>query len=439
MMQKDGNVPSRITRRAAIRTAALLAVPAAANSARSGSGQIDVPGARSGEFLKPWLQNALEFGNRFTAWQSPYGGPDPIRCSYRTRGRFGPTQLHTTGPLTRALYRLYDETKLENFKAADKYATFHLATLRDPYEPHYDEENLSGQWRNRLSRSWVYGKGLSPCYEGFRLHNPAEDAFDIKAYACYRWLQKYRRDDSRFGTGYESGKVADGQFSCDLGEVGCGLVGFDNIAKYQPVLDDATGLARFFLTDWREGSGEGVWSPKLGNWLLSPWPGDGGEHVTSQAFTSNGWGWSAYVVGNYLLRLYPLVHDASIRRGIEEKCVRAMQWCFDTCQYEDGAHGMFERDDKWVGMGAAAILLFAEIHQARLMPPEIERAYRPKAEKSWQHLLTHTGRDTYPADGYIRVTGRTSKRPPQNLVWLMAWTVDALLEGGKLFAPITGI
>lgn len=66
----------------------------------------------------------------------------------------------------------------------------------------------------------------------------------------------------------------------------------------------------------------------------------------SKAFTADGWGWSAYVVGNYLLRLYPLVHDASHRRGIEEKCVRAMQWCFDRCQYEDGAHGMFERDDK---------------------------------------------------------------------------------------------
>lgn len=73
------------------------------------------------------------------------------------------------------------------------------------------------------------------------------------------------------------------------------------------------------------------------------------------------------------------------------------------------------------------------------MPPEIERAYWPKAEKSWQYLLTHTGRDTYPADGCIRVTGRTSKRPPENLIRLMAWTVDALLEGGKLFASITGI
>ena len=67
------------------------------------------------------------------------------------------------------------------------------------------------------------------------------------------------------------------------------------------------------------------------------------------------------------------------------------------------------------------------------LAPEIERDYRPKVEKSWQYLLAHTGRDTYPPDGYIQVSGRTSKRPPENLVWLMAWTVDALLEGGKLF------
>ncbi len=41
-------------------------------------------------------------------------------------------------------------------------------------------------------------------------------------------------------------------------------------------------------------------------------------------------------------------------------------------------------------------------------------------------MLDHTRPDTYPTDGYIRVTGATTTKPPENLMWMMAWTVEAL-------------
>jgi hypothetical protein len=383
--------------------------------------------------ITPAVRNAIELGNRLVSWQSPYGAPDPVKCPYRTPGPFGPTQLHTTGPATRALYRLFDAVGIPEYKsAADRYAVFHLSTLRDPYEPHYDETNLTGAWNNRLSRSWLYGKGLSPCYEYFRIHNPGEDGLDIKAYACYRWLQKYRREEGYFGIGYGAGDAPDGQFSCDLGEVGSGLVGFYKLSRYQPALDDAIGLARFFLTEWREGSGRGVWSSSVGTWLLGPWPGIGGEHVTNQAYAKSGWGWSAYVDGEFLLRLYSMVGDASLRAAIAEKCLRSLRWCFDACQFDDGAHGMFGRDDKWVGMAAGAILLYAEARKSGILSKDFEKLYAPRLEKSWGWLLANTGRDTYPPDGYIRGNGATSKKPPENIVWLMAWTIEALLVGNQL-------
>ena len=93
---------------------------------------------------------------------------------------------------------------------------------------------------------------------------------------------------------------------------------------------------------------------------------------------------------------------------------------------------MFGRDDKWVGQTAAAVLLFLELNRRNLFSAKVERDYRPRIEKSWNWLLAHTASDTYPPDGYIRVTGRTSRKPPENLMWMTAWTIEALIEAPKV-------
>jgi hypothetical protein len=380
------------------------------------------------------VRNAVEFGNRFVLWQSAYGGADPVKCPYRTPGETA-TQIQGLGPPTRALYKLYQATGAGLYKeAADRYATFLMNTVRDPETPYTNRFTVGGRSRHALSSAWMYGKALSPCFEWFSLTNPDEDAFQQKGYALYRWLQGHRREDSYFGVGYPTGKYPDAQFSCDLGEVGTGLMGFYRITNHKPALDDATGLAKYFLTDYQDGSGRGIWSPKLSVWLVGPWPEGGAEHFTDQRFNQTGWGWSALVVGEFLLRLREQSQDSALRAGIEDKCLKAFRWCFDKCQFEDGAHGMFGRDDKWVGQGAAAILLYLSLKRQNLVPPDVELEYRPKVDKSWRWMLENTGRDSYPADGYIRVTGRTSKKPPENLMWMMAWTMEALLEGGKVFS-----
>jgi hypothetical protein len=336
--------------------------------------------------------------------------------------------------MTRALYRLYDATGVSDYKvAADRYAVFLMNTLNSPYEPYTSKIMLDGKQRNLFSSSWMYGKALSPCYEWFCLHNPREDAFELKALAIHGWLQKHRRPDSYFGVGYPQGKIPDAQFSCDLGEVGSGLVGYYLISKRPEALQDALGLAKFFLTDYEPGSGRGIWSPKLGVWLVGPWPGGGAEHFSTQSFSETGWGWSAYIDAEFLLRLRPYVKDEKLRALIDDHCLRALRWCFDVCQFDDGAHGMFGRDDKWVGMGAAALLLYLELKARDLVPADTEAVYRPRVEKSWRWLVDNTRRETFPADGYIRVTGTTSKKPLENLAWLMAWTTEALLEGSKVF------
>jgi hypothetical protein len=348
---------------------------------------------------------------------------------------FNAYHLHPCGPVVRALARLYRHTGVEEYKdSAGRYATYLMNCVYDPLTPYQNTIMLDGNRRTLMSSAWMYGKALSPAYEYFRLLNPDEDAYDLKAYATYRWLQRHRRPDSYFGVGYPWSRdtTQDAQFSCDLGEVGDGLMGFYDISHHKPALDDAIGLARFFLTEWREGSGAGVWSSKLGVWLVGPWPGSGAEHFEGQKFNEVGWGWSAYIDAHYLLRLRTHV-DAATRMDIEGKCVKAFQWCFDACQFDDGALGMFGRDDKWVGMTAAAILLYLDLREAQIVPADIETRYRPKVNQSWSWLVANTGRDTMPPDGFIRVNGTTSKKPLENIFWMLTWTAEALLEGGVVF------
>ena len=334
------------------------------------------------------------------------------------------------------LCRLYRDTGVTDYKAAaDRYATFMINTLHEPLPPYDNKMMLNGNERQLLAASFLYGKGLSPCYEWFRLYNPREDAYELKAYTLHRWLQIHRRPDSYFGVGYPCDTQPDCQFSCDLAELGYGLMGFYEVSHYGPALEDARGLAKFFLTEYQDGSGRGVWSSRLGTWLVGPWPGSHGEHFTGQNYNEVGWGWSAYLAAEYLLRLHQYTEDPQTRSSIEDKCVKSFRWCFDACQFEDGGHGMFGRDDKWVGMAAAAIMLYSELRQAKAMPADIEAAYRPRVDKTWRWLLENTSPENYPLDGYIRVNGSTTKKPLENLFWLMCFTVDALLEGRKIFGP----
>jgi hypothetical protein len=380
------------------------------------------------------LKNAVFLGDKFVSWQAPYGGPDPKKCPYRTPGKFDAFHMHGCGPMSRALYRLYRATQNEKYKAAaDGYALFLINALHDPPTPFANKLVIDGVKRTALSSSWMYGKALAPCYEEFCKHNPNEDFLERKALALFRWLQRHRRDDSYFGVGYPApNKAPDCQNSCDLGEVGYGLMGYYEISKRPEVLRDAVGLARFFLTDHVDGSGAGIWSPRLGVWLVSPWPAHG-EHMTDQEINRSGWGWSAYIDSEYLLRLRAVTDDKAMKTAIADKSVKALRWCLDVCQFDDGAHGMFVRDDKWVGMTAAAVLLYEALVRYDAIPVSQKAALHPRVEKSWRWLLKHTTPEAFPADGYVAVSGKTTKRPLENITWMMAWTCEALLLEPTLF------
>lgn len=382
------------------------------------------------------LGHAIRLGDQLVRWQSSYGSTDLEHCPYRSPpGTPTIAVVQGIGPQVRALYKLYSTTDdLKYRHAADRYAIFVLSTLHDPPTPLTNTIEILGKNYNTNSSAWVYGKALSPCYEWFIKFNPHEDLLNLKAHSIYRWLQRHRRDDSYFGVGYANGPYPDAQFSCDLGEVGTGLVGYYKTTDNKLALKDSIGLATYFLTEHEPGSARGVWSSKLGTWLVGPWPGGGAEHFTGQQYDQVGWGWSCFVVGEFLLELRKLIDDSSMKQRIADRCVSAFRWCLDKCQFEDGAHGMFGRDDKWVGQSAAAVLLYSMLVNSKLITDDVKAEYGPKIAKSWQWLVTNTAAGSYPPGGYIKVTGSTTTKPPENLLWMMAWTIEALLVGEDLFS-----
>src|SRR5689334_13482754 len=98
------------------------------------------------------LENAQFLGDKFVGWQAAYGGPDPAKCPYRTPGKFDAFHMHGCGPMSRALYRLFEATGNENYKtAADRYALFLINALHDPPTPFTNTIEIAGVRRTSLS------------------------------------------------------------------------------------------------------------------------------------------------------------------------------------------------------------------------------------------------------------------------------------------------
>ncbi|MBV9083733.1 MAG: hypothetical protein JOZ62_13725, partial [Acidobacteriaceae bacterium] len=78
-------------------------------------------------------------------------------------------------------------------------------------------------------------------------------------------------------------------------------------------------------------------------------------------------------------------------------------------------------------------LLYLDLRSAQVVPADVDAKYKTKVNSAWQWLIENTARDRLPPDGYIRVHGTTSKKPLENMFWMLAWTAEALIQGGTTF------
>ncbi|NQT94108.1 MAG: hypothetical protein HQ559_15205 [Lentisphaerae bacterium] len=390
------------------------------------------------------LERAREIATHFTQSILPYGRPDSRKTPFASSGQFICGRLHSPPILAETLYAVYGVTGDAVFlNAADLFVTFVLAVVRNPVgdgEDWYRDTVLGPdapperirECRELMSRSWELGMALS-CYSEFKTTHPEETCFDSKAEALYRWLQDYRWDHSSvFRLGYVKGDFPDGGFADDLCHVGRGLAKYYQVCGKQAVLDDAVALAEHFLTPFEPGTDTGLFSEDLGTWVIGPWPIVGFEHSDDLPANQAGWGYSARDATDFLLRLYPLL-DEALQGRVTDRCVRSLRWQFETCQFDDGALGVFGHDDKWLGMTAGALLNYLALQERGLLGDEDRPFMEERAARSMDWFMAHASVE-FAIDriGYEKVSGRTDDGHKEDAGWLIAWVVQALVAlGGR--------
>lgn len=365
------------------------------------------------------LENARALCEKFILWQAPSGGINIETCAYHRPPLMRKNYVWQQDLpwLARSLYAMFDHTGDLQYKAAaDRFAIYFIVCL------------------NPKSPAFALGGGLEPCYKLYSEHNPLDDILQDKARFLYQWMLGYRTENGNYidcGYNFPADSGLDAGFSCDLTDVGRGLIAFYQLFKQDEALDHAVGLAQYFLNDANPGTYDGLWSDEIGTWLVGPTDGAGFENLKVPA-NSAGWGWSTYYASHWLLRLHDEVQDEALKDRIKSRSVRSLQWMFDACQFDDGALGMAERDDKWVGMTALVVLQYLELHARNMLNADFHQTYYPKVIKSLEWLEFITDPVRFPDDGFIPVTATTHPIPGCNTVWLHALTVESLLAGPRL-------
>ena len=386
------------------------------------------------------IHAAQVLGDHFVCTQSAYGRPDPRKTVFARRGPFTCGSLHSPPFIARALYRLYDFTGVQTYLgAADRYVAFLLAVIRnsagdsiDWYRDQFTEDSTPDvirEHRDLLARSWMYGLALDN-YAEFRVRHPGETCFCSKAEAVYRWLDAYRWSGSKspFRVGYAKSGFEDNGFSDDLCHVGRGLVQYYRQCEKSTVLQDAIDLADYFLGPITGASDTGVFNEDLGTWAVGPWPVVGFEHMENASADAVGWGFSARGVTDFLLRLHPFV-DKGRQSAIKSRTTASLKWQIEKCQFEDGAFGMFARDDKWLGMTAGALLTYSEMKDCGFFAADLPAGTAEAYERGRDWFLSHATRDFgLKKAGYEEVTGHSDASHRENAAWLLAWSIECLLQ-----------
>ncbi|MBM4005699.1 MAG: hypothetical protein FJ295_20835 [Planctomycetes bacterium] len=359
-------------------------------------------------------QKLCWLADHFVAWQTPYGRLDANRIPAAIDDK----KAFVLPYIASAMYRAFDTTGNAAYQtAADRYWLYYLAT-----ECHR-QPALGAYFTSARA-----GISLIPYHDFKRLH-PQESAFDDAANSLYARLLEFRWDEgSYFRNGYRGGSM-DAANSDDNAAIGCGLMSYYAVTKKPEVLAHAEGLARYFLTECKPMTYQGVWSTANGNWIVAPTDCADFEHFRKPS-SEISWAWTTIEAILYLTQLVRATTKDELKQGIRQKCVAGMKWQFDACQFDDGACGMSGRDDKWMGMTAGAILSFLRVRDAGMLTDDEKSTYGPKALAAREWMLRHLDEECLQRGGYWKVSGKSEPRPKCNLAWLLGWTAETLAQPG---------
>ena len=290
---------------------------------------------------------------------------------------------------------------------------------------------------------WAIGNAL----ELFGLYHQEHPKDDTMVVAAKKLIEALRSRSIKITTldgvtfkhfpcGYGVEEAKDAGWTNDLSMVGSGLVWAYEMTRDKTILQDAISYAEYFVQPWRpkalgaDGYWRcGTWHEKIGSWVIGPSHYSGFESTDAHADEAS-WVFSTVTCIDYLMRLYRHKKDPRYL----DRSLRAAQWTFKECQFDDGAVGMCGRDDKWLGFTGDAVTQVVLLHPS---VPKKDKAWpdlRRHAEHAQQYLTTKLATANLEGHGVEWVNRKSSTDPLVNVAMLWGSGLLGWLNGRDLFA-----
>lgn len=277
--------------------------------------------------------------------------------------------------------------------------------------------------------SWATGNAL----ECFGLSHQFKGALKDPAAACKPLVDEARARSveittsdgvkfRHFPAGYGVLDSKDAGWTNDLSMFGSGLVHAFEITQDKSILADAVSFAEYFVQPWKPNAlGKdgywhcGTWHEKIGSWVVGPSHFTGFESTDAYGDEVS-WVFSTMTCTDFLTRLYKHHPDPRYL----DRCVKAAQWTFRECQFDDGSVGMCGRDDKWLGFTADAISQVAMIHPLLKNGEANTAGLLRSAGRAWAYLQKQASVAKVENHGVQWVSRKTSTDPLCNVAMLWA-------------------
>jgi hypothetical protein len=374
--------------------------------------------------LAPFIEEALP-GGGIDAAKSPWQKPG--RGSASGGNMFpGKVDVRYLRFLVEALYRMADLTGKQAYRrVADDQVEFMARSIHERHP------------------TWAMGNALEMIglYHRFSRQNEAlvAAARRLVDWARQRKVTVSTPDGTSFGhfpCGYGVFSAKDAGWTNDLSMFGSGLVWAYEVTADRSILEDAVSFAEYLLQPWRpnavgpDGYWQcGTWREDLGSWVIGPAHFTGFESTDAYGDECS-WVFSTVTCIDYLTMLYRHRPDPRFL----DRCLKAADWAFRACQFDDGSVGMSGRDDKWLGFTGDAVT------QVALLKPHLaaEQAdFQPLlegAKRAYAYLSRRLPDARIEDHGVEWVARTTSTDPLVNVA--MLWVSAAL---GALYGDELGL
>ena len=326
------------------------------------------------------------------------------------------------------------------YRYGEKYNKSDIFPLTDA-QVYFISEIVQQGWPKDVT--WMLGTALECIGFYFRHHGFIDERLKKNVYKIIEIARKRKVEIkinnltySHFPCGYGLGDYCkDAGWTNDLGIFGSGLVYAYEVTKDESILNDAISFSEYFCQPYNDKKislGKdgywhcGTWRGDIGCWVIGPDDYKGFESV-DVAGNETSWIFSTYPCVDYLTHLYEYKKDERYM----DLPLKAVEWTFRECQFEDGGVGICGRDDKWLGATGCAV--FQTLKVKRIIGEKFPEILLEKAKKSYKYLCEKLEDVKIENYGVCWVNHKTSIDPLVNVGWLFLLALRGYIEGEELY------